>query len=169
MGAAMCGVLALLLVVGVAQAAELTARDQHFTGAKYFSGLGVDKNYLEAEKWYRLAAERGYARSQTALGKLYDEGLGVKQDHDEALKWYRRAADQGEPEAQFLLGYMHFVGRVVAKDPLEALKWFHLSANQGNDEGRRYRDEVARSLIPVQRNEAEARVRAWKPKREPQS
>jgi TPR repeat protein len=168
MGAALLGFLAISFIATAAQAAE-SARDQYFNGSKYYSGLGVDKNYLEAEKWYRLAADRGYARAQTALGKLYDTGLGVRQDHAEAMKWFRRAADQGEPEAQFLLGYMHQHGRVVAKDPVEALKWFNLAANQNNDDGRRYRDELKRGLLPAQVREAEARAQAWKPKREPQT
>ncbi len=32
------------------------------------NGEGVPQDYAEAAKWYRLAAEQGYATAQTILG-----------------------------------------------------------------------------------------------------
>jgi TPR repeat protein len=37
---------------------------QFLEGKKYYSGNGVPKNYKEAMKLYRLAAEQGYAPAQ---------------------------------------------------------------------------------------------------------
>jgi TPR repeat protein len=50
-------------------------------------------------KWYRKAADQGYAAAQYNLGVCYDNGGGVVQDKAEAVKWYRKAADQGNVEA----------------------------------------------------------------------
>jgi TPR repeat protein len=53
----------------------------------------LSKNDLnEAVRWYRKAAEQGYARGQAALGSMYSNGTGVKQDDEEATKWYKMAA-----------------------------------------------------------------------------
>ena len=47
-------------------------------GYLYADGLGVEKNNTEAVKWYRKAAEQGYAGAQANLGVMYENGRGVK-------------------------------------------------------------------------------------------
>ena len=74
----------------------------------YDEGRGVIKDDYEAVKWYRKAAEQGYASAQHNLGVCYANGEGVTQDDVEAVKWFRRAAEQGEAaakEALKRLGY----------------------------------------------------------------
>lgn len=39
-------------------------------GDKYFNSEGVSKDYAEAAKWYRLAAEQGYDDAKEALKRL---------------------------------------------------------------------------------------------------
>ena len=58
-------------------------------------------------KWYRLAAEQGYADAQNNLGVMYRKGQGVPQDDKTAVKWYRLAAEQGNADAQYNLGLMY--------------------------------------------------------------
>ena len=76
------------------------AEAQTRLGGAYYSGNGVEQDFVEAIKWYRLAAEQGYADAQNYLGVAYDSGDGVEQDFVEAVKWYRLAAEQGNAEAQ---------------------------------------------------------------------
>ena len=40
-------------------------------------GIGIEKNEIEAVKWYKLSAEQGYCYAQNNLGCCYDKGLGV--------------------------------------------------------------------------------------------
>ena len=56
------------------------------------SSIGQD--YAEAVKWYRKAAEQGFAGAQLNLGLCYYNGDGVERDYDEAMKWIRKAAEQ---------------------------------------------------------------------------
>ena len=49
------------------------------------NGYGVPQDYAEAVKWYRLAAEQGYARAQYNLGVMYDNGRGVLKTSKEAV------------------------------------------------------------------------------------
>ena len=68
----------------------------------YATGRGVPEDDAEAVRWYRLAAEQGYAGAQNNLGIMYATGRGVPEDDAEAVRWYRMAAEQGEADAQFL-------------------------------------------------------------------
>ncbi len=93
------------------------------------------KNYEEALRCYREAAEHGNARGQDGIGELYYYGYAVQQDHAEAVKWYRLAAAQGLDKAQRHLGYMYELGIGVDKDHSEAVKWYRKAAEQGDDGG----------------------------------
>ena len=79
-------------------------------GLVYENANGVTQDYSEAVKWYRKAAEQGYAQGQSNLGFMYEKGRGVTQDYSEAVKWYRKAAEQGEPAGQSNLGFMYDKG-----------------------------------------------------------
>ncbi|WP_317319369.1 tetratricopeptide repeat protein, partial [Alistipes communis] len=57
-------------------------------------------DYTEAVKWYRKAAEQGYAVAQFEMGWCYKHGYGVPKDLAEAKRWYRKAADAGNQDAK---------------------------------------------------------------------
>ena len=70
----------------------------------YEDGKGVARDYAEAVKWYRLAAEQGDATGQINLGAMYYQGRGVAQDYvraymwaDLAAAWQRRCAEGTRP------------------------------------------------------------------------
>ena len=44
-------------------------------------------------KWYKKAAEFGYAYAMTAIGLMYESGYGVNQDYNKAIEWYKKAAN----------------------------------------------------------------------------
>ena len=59
------------------------------------------RDYNEAVKWYRKAAEQGYANAQTYLGYCMRKVEGVAlRLHTEAAKWYRKAAEEGDASGQ---------------------------------------------------------------------
>lgn len=103
------------------------------TGDRYYFGRGVPKDYTEAIKWYRKAADHGHAMAQNSVGVCYERALGISQDYKEAAKWYRKAAEQGDAYAQNNLGACYINGRGVLKDYAEAVKWYRLAADQGNE------------------------------------
>jgi TPR repeat protein len=59
----------------------------------------IEKNYVEAVKWYHKAAEQGDASAQFNLGWCFNNGRGVAEDPVEVVKWYRKAAEQGNARA----------------------------------------------------------------------
>jgi tetratricopeptide (TPR) repeat protein len=66
-----------------------------------------EKNYIEAIKWYKLAAEKGDLYAQNNLGAIYKNGLGVTQNYNEGIKWLRMAAEHGSVDDQYNLGEMY--------------------------------------------------------------
>ena len=66
----------------------------------YDEGLGVPQDDKTAVKWYRLAAEQGYAKSQFNLGAMYQKGRGVIQDYVRAHMWWNIATLQGDKDAR---------------------------------------------------------------------
>ena len=102
---------------------------QFETGEHYFA----KQNYIEAVKWYRKAANQGYAPAQHKLSSCYLVGRGIIKDQIESAKWCRKAAEQGYAPAQLDLGACYTFGYGVNKDYYEAAKWYRKAAEQGND------------------------------------
>jgi len=90
------------------------------------------KDLTEAVKWYRKAAEQGYAPAQVNLGRMYEYGWGIAQDHVEAMKWFRKAAEQGNKEGRGSIGRMYHFGEGVPKNTPEAIRWWRMDADQGD-------------------------------------
>ena len=90
----------------------------------------MPKDYAEAVKWYRKAAEQGDAAAQVTLGDHYIQGRGVPKDYIEAAKWYRKSADHGHGYPQLKLGELYEEGLGVTKDYTEAAKWYRKAAEQ---------------------------------------
>ena len=65
----------------------------------YYYGIGVPQDYVEALKWYRLAANQGNAIAQFDLGFMYENGHGVPQDYVRAHMWFNLSAAQGNQVA----------------------------------------------------------------------
>ena len=58
------------------------------------------KHYSTTVKWFRKAAEQGYANAQFHLGHMYELGWGVDRNDSTTVEWYRKAAEQGYANAQ---------------------------------------------------------------------
>ena len=136
----------------------------------YNNGSGVPRDYAEAARWYRRAAEQGHPSAQFKLGVMYHKGEGVPQDYAEAVRWYRRATEQGYAGAQNNLGVMYEGGRGVPKDLVQAHKWYNLAASRAasskpdlRKKAVRSRDRVVSRLTPAQLARAQRLAREWRP------
>jgi TPR repeat protein len=98
----------------------------------YVNGEGVAKNYENALKWYKLAAEKGVAVAQYNMGVFYSRGEVVSQDRKAAARWFRKAANQGDTEAQAHLGSQYLNGTGLPKNDDEAAKWLTKAAEKGH-------------------------------------
>jgi tetratricopeptide (TPR) repeat protein len=103
-----------------------SAADMFNAGHEYF----VKKDYANAVKWFRKAAEQNYGPAQGMFGYCYSSGQGVPKDYAMAVKWTRKAAEQNVPVAQHNLGLAYANGQGVPKDIVEAVKWIRKAAEQ---------------------------------------
>lgn len=87
-------------------------------------------NWYEAARFFRKAADAGYAPAQYELAHLYADGLGVKRSLRQAVYWYGKAADQGDAEAENNLGSLYAQGRGVHRSASRAAHWYTLAAAQ---------------------------------------
>ena len=120
----------------------------------------MEQDLQEAVKWYRKAAEQGFAIAQYRLARCCRFGDGVEQDLPQAVKWYRmalpqddddesfrcalqafeqelrQAAEQGDAGAQYQLARCYREGLGVEMDMKqnlrEAAKWYRKAAGQGH-------------------------------------
>lgn len=94
------------------------------------------KDYPEALRQYRIAAEQGNAAAQARVGIIYENGWGVARDYIEALGWYRKAAEQGDPDGQARLAELYLYGHGVTPDYAAAMLWARKADDQGNSDAR---------------------------------
>ncbi len=114
---------------------------QFFLGFMYHQGQGVKRDYAEAVKWYRKAANpdignklRDHAEAVKRYWKVADRD--VRNKIKEALDPIGPLADWNLPAltpvfAQFNLGVMYNKGQGVKQDYAAAANWFRKAAKQG--------------------------------------
>ncbi|MCR5347699.1 MAG: sel1 repeat family protein [Fretibacterium sp.] len=131
---------------------------QHQLGNMYYNGEGVNVDYKEAARWYKMAADQGYAQAQFNLGEMYYNNQGVEKGVPQAVELYRKAAVQGHVRAQYKLGGAYYNGWGVKQDYKLALKWFRKSARRGNAEAQTAVGNIYYNGTGVRRNYSEAVV-----------
>ena len=87
--------------------------------------LARTKNYHEAVKWFKLAADQGEVSALIDLGRLYlRDQYGVK-DLDKAEQCFRQASELGGTDAMNKIGGAYY----GVRNYNEAIKWFKAANN----------------------------------------
>jgi TPR repeat protein len=96
-------------------------------------GLSKGESQVQAESWYRKAANLGDKNSMYWLGLMYEHGEGgLGKDDTQALAWYRKSAAAGEDWARLRIGEAYEQGELgLAKSDTEAVRWYQLAAAGG--------------------------------------
>jgi TPR repeat protein len=104
------------------------AESQYKLGMLYHNGGGKShpRDYEEAMKWLRMAADQGNVQAEDWVGTMYYRGEGVEKDPAEAARWYREAAEKGNGHAQWQLVDMYQHGIGVPRDLAESKRWAQL-------------------------------------------
>lgn len=104
---------------GLARAGD--PESQFNLGQLYRLGRGIQRDMVQARRWYERAAEHSYGPAQYQLGVLWERGDGVPADPVEARGWYARAAAQGFEAARTALDRLETSGtgrgRVLEVEP----------------------------------------------------
>jgi len=121
----------------------------------YYYGFGIERNYMEAIKWFQAAADQGHASAQFLLGEAYERGRGLKRDYMQAAEWYQRAALQGHYLAMHSLSYFYLHGLGVHKSLITAYAWNILIASQGWEMAKSLKIELEKSMDQEELNQAQ--------------
>jgi len=123
----------------------------------------VAKDYLEAARWWRKAADQDYAPAQYQFGLCYYAGYGVEQDYAESVKWWSKASERGNAQAQYNLGCCYFYGYGADKNLVLADKWLNIASAAGNENARRLLPKVGELMSSGQLAMAQHSIRDFKP------
>jgi TPR repeat protein len=89
----------LVAATGIASAEDDVARTRLLAErgvAAEQVNLGImyegERDYAEAARWFRKAADQGFPPGQAYLGSMYEFGLGVPKDYVQAYMWYNLSA-----------------------------------------------------------------------------
>ncbi len=110
------------------------AEAQYVLGHMCEFGVGVEKNFERALRWYQEAAANDHGKAQNRLGELYaaQEQQGEAQEQEQALSWIQSAAENNQRDAQFKLGNYYLEGQHFDKNEQKALEWFKRAAESGH-------------------------------------
>jgi TPR repeat protein len=70
---------------------------QYNVGLRYFTGNGVEQNFVNAAEFYQMAATQGFPLAQSNLARMYYEGRGVKPNIEKAEQLWQNLAARGGP------------------------------------------------------------------------
>ena len=120
-----------------------------YVGQSYHAGIGTDKDLVQAEQWFRKAADAGSVRGAYTLGRLYYH----QKRYDKAKEAFEFGAVAGYAPAIAFLGRVYYFGQgQTRKDIARAKRLFEDAAAQGDIQARA---SLARLLIENYRTTAE--------------
>ena len=144
-------------------------------GCRYFNGIALNKDYIEAFHWFKLSAELGNLDAKYKVGVMYLLGIGVERNYSMAVPWlndnstetflsgrkgvgdniYTTMWNDGVFEdGDFVDGRHVFRGR--GHDAAEGLYWTRLAASEGEAGAQHALGSFYEFGIDVKRNPAEA-------------
>jgi TPR repeat protein len=109
------------------KAARRDPKAAFLLGWCYQHERGVRRDLARAMKWYRKAANQGFAAAENNIGFLYETGGGVPADGATALGWYRLAAEHGFPDSALTVAKFLLAGPESVRDRNGALVWFEIA------------------------------------------
>ncbi len=101
-------------------------------GEIYNQGLAVRTDPVEADRWFKLASERGNREGSFAYGLALLRGTGVAKDLAAAKPYLEKAAAQGHPGALYNLGVLALETDVKTRDYGGAAALFQHAADAGD-------------------------------------
>lgn len=103
-------------------------------GTLFLNGLGVERNHVEALKWFQMSANNDNVNAQYVVGNMYLHGLGITNDSYQSFFWRKKAADNRQPFAAYEVAEMYMSGLGIQKNMAEARKYYQqfIDANISN-------------------------------------
>ena len=95
----------------------------------YNKGLGVTKDSIMTNRYYKKAAEQGGTDAMMEIANNYNSDNPP--DYINAFKWTLQAALKGNVYGAHNLAVMYEDGQGTQKKINEAVKWYRIAADKG--------------------------------------
>ncbi|CAH0525823.1 tetratricopeptide repeat protein [Vibrio hippocampi] len=144
----------------VAQLEQLAASNdpqaQYQLGLAYETGEGVNKNLVEATKWYRIASDNGHQAARFNYAQALELGTGTKRNPSKAALLYTQLAVTGQNAAFAKLGnlYSQFDIEIPLED--QAVLWYHLASEDSPQYQDAYNQALQRQYNARQKRQVDA-------------
>jgi len=112
-------------LIAKADQGDLDAQFQ--VAVAYDLGKGAPKDIDTASRYYRMAADQGFAEAQNSLGSL----LQSEKRYADALIWFDKAAALNHPQATNNEAYLYDLGLGVKQDRNKAFELYSRAADLG--------------------------------------
>ena len=101
-------------------------------GEVYYRGIGTKRDFKQAFRFYRKAADLGNVSAMRRLANCYEQGRGTKRDMEAALVCYEDASERGDALATLKLGdfYKNGLSSLVTKDIYKATDYYFAALRQ---------------------------------------
>ncbi len=101
-------------------------------GEVYYRGIGRSRDFNQAFRYYRKAADMGNVSALRRLGTCYERGQGTARDLEAALVCYEDASDRGDALATLKLGdfYKDGLKSLITKDIHKAASYYFAALQQ---------------------------------------
>jgi clan AA aspartic protease (TIGR02281 family) len=100
-------------------------------GIAYFKA----RNYSEAARYLKLAADQNVPEAQKRLGALNCQGWGIPKNVSECIRLYKLAAAGGDTQAEAAIGYRFILGDGIPANYDEAVRIGKSLSAKGNADG----------------------------------
>lgn len=102
-------------------------------GGVYYSGIGAKKDFGQALKWYKMAADLDDSWSKNKVGEMLRDGEGTEIDLSEACKMFMEAGRLGNVAGLWNIVIMHSTGTINDKGLyMDAVNAMSSIADSGN-------------------------------------
>lgn len=101
-------------------------------GEAYYRGLLMNRDFNEAFRFFRKAADMGNIPALRRLGACYELGHGTTRDLEAALTCYETASEKGDAFATLRLGdfYRDGLKALITKDRIKASNYYFAALQQ---------------------------------------
>lgn len=124
--------------------AQFALGEQHMAdGEALYPGDDATPHFVEAARWFALAAEAGYAPARHQLGRLHLSGAGVPEDAGAVRELWTLAAAQGYRESYEALPLF---GYEVPEETMDLWVKFDALMTTGNRPGQNFFPRFLRAL-----------------------
>ncbi len=128
------------------QAQKTNNSAKFLLGYAYYTGFFVERDYINAFKLIKNAADAQYDEAQLVLADFYIDGLGTPKNYNRAIQYLEYAAKQGNSEALMRLADIYAAGELYTKDIKKAYMLYNVASVLGVDDAADNRDDLEKNL-----------------------